>query len=102
MNEEALCHWGLLHQKQTNKQTAVLMKIRLPGFNAMSLDGQFPPILRLVSKDRYALTLSVKQSKKKQLVYFHGAGFCSTVVQGVGKPAVSSGNRNYITVELFH
>jgi hypothetical protein len=21
MNEEALAHWGLLHQKQTNKQT---------------------------------------------------------------------------------
>jgi len=27
MNEEALTHWGLLRQKQTNKQTSVYFPI---------------------------------------------------------------------------
>jgi hypothetical protein len=87
---------------KTNKQRAVLMKVRLPGCNAMSLGGQFPTFLPDVSKDRIAFTFSVKQSKKNQRTYLlavlHGARSCSTVVQVVVKPAVSSGIRSYITV----
>ena len=98
MNVEALSHWGLLRPKQTNKQTAVLMKIRLPGFNVVSLGGQFPNFLPVVSKDPFALTFIVKQSKKNQLAYLHEAGPCSAVVQVVEKPAVSFEIHSYVTV----
>jgi hypothetical protein len=92
---------GVLRQKQTNKQTinqtAVLMKIPLPGLNPLSLVGQFPTFRPVVSKCRYAVTFSVKQSKKNQLAYLHGTVSCSTVVQVVEKLAVSCGIRSYIT-----
>jgi len=59
VNEEALAHWGAgggavapkTHKERRKQTNVALMKVSFPGFNAVSLGGQFPTFLLVVSKD---------------------------------------------------